>query len=334
MAMNGDRCRAGLWLALCCSLLVATLRCEAQGNLIPNPSFEEADTCAVQLGFLPNGVPAYWACCETPDYFRSCVQSGAVNGVPANIFGFQLPHDGESYCGMFAHLVNNYREMIAAELLEPLVVGQTYYGSFWVNAAYGGSQYIGSACNNMGMRVYTTLDLASWQPNSPHPVLTNFAHVYSQQVIADTAGWTLVSGSFVADSAYRYVVVGNHFDNANTTVQIIGPGNPNDAYVFVDDLCLSADPKGCPMATSIHEKDAGDVGLWPNPANTGLRVGWGRAQMRTMTVVDATGRLLAEYRVIGSTEQTIPVHHLPNGIYYMLLEGERGKRSKKFVVMH
>src|SRR5690606_6194733 len=44
MAVNGGRCRAGLLLALCCSLFVAHLRCEAQ-NLVPNPSFELKDTC-------------------------------------------------------------------------------------------------------------------------------------------------------------------------------------------------------------------------------------------------------------------------------------------------
>ncbi len=331
--MNNGWRHGAAELLCCCLLFMAAFRCEAQGNLIPNPSFEEADTCAVQLGYLPNGKPLHWACCETPDYFRSCVPYGAVNGVPVNIFGFQLPYDGESYSGMFAHLVDNYREMIAAELLEPLVEGQTYYGSFWVNAAYGGSQYIGSACNNMGMLMWTTLDLASWQPNSPRPLLNNFAHVYSQQVIADTAGWTLVSGSFVADSAYRYVVVGNHFDNANTTVEILGPGNPNDAYVYVDGLCLSTDPEGCPMATSIREHNGEEVGLWPNPTSTSLRVGWGRLPVRTVTVMDATGRWLAEQQVIGSTELVIPVHHLPNGIYHLLLEGDEGKHAKKFVVM-
>ncbi|MBP7156407.1 MAG: T9SS type A sorting domain-containing protein [Flavobacteriales bacterium] len=234
---------------------------------------------------------------------------------------------------MFAHLVDNYREMIAAELLEPLVVGQTYYGSFWINAAYGGSQYIGSACNNMGMLMWTTLNLATWQPNSPRPVLRNYAQVYSQQVIADTAGWSLVSGSFVADSAYRYVVVGNHFDNANTTVQVIGPGNPNEAYVFVDALCLSTDPDGCPMATSIRESNAGVIGLWPNPVSEWLRIRWGRLSVHSVIVVDAVGRRVVEQLVLGGQELTLAVHELRNGSYNLLLEGEGGKETRKFVVM-
>lgn len=329
---NGWRHKAA-GLLCCCLLFVAALRCEAQGNLIPNPSFEEADTCAVQAGFLPNGKPLHWACCETPDYFRACVPYGSVNGIPVNFFGFQFLFDGESYVGMYAHALSDYREIIAAELLEPLVVGQTYYGSFWVNAAYGGPDWTGLACNNMGMLMRTSMDIASWQPNSSCPGSNNFAHVYSNEVIADTAGWTLVSGSFVADSTYRYVVVGNHFSNGLTTVQVLGPGDPNEAYVYVDALCLSSNPVGCPMATSIHEGNAGEIGLWPNPASTSLRVGWGRWPVRTVAVMDSTGRRLSEHRVGGSSELVIPVNHLPNGIYHLLLEGEGGKHTRKFVVM-
>lgn len=319
-------------LSMWCLLFVAA-RCEAQGNLIPNPSFEEADTCAVQAGFLPNGKPLHWACCETPDYLRSCVPYGAVNGIPVNFFGFQHPYDGESYVGLYAHAVNDIREMIQVELVEPLVVGQTYYGSFRANAAYGGPDWTGIACNNIGMLMRVTLNEASWQPNSPCPTATNYAHVYSEAVIADTVGWTLVSGSFVADSAYRYVVVGNHYDNANTTVQVLGPGDPNDAYVYVDDLCLSMDPEGCPMSTSVQENGGEAIGLWPNPASEWLRIGWGRMAVRNIAVVDPVGRKVFGQHVAGRTELVIAVHALPNGIYHLLLEGEAGRHSKTFVVM-
>src|SRR5690606_26004019 len=49
--MNSGRCRAGLLLALCCLLFVASPRCEAQGNLVPNAGFEETDTCSFGLGW-------------------------------------------------------------------------------------------------------------------------------------------------------------------------------------------------------------------------------------------------------------------------------------------
>ncbi|MCW5900633.1 MAG: T9SS type A sorting domain-containing protein [Flavobacteriales bacterium] len=302
-------------------------------NLILNGSFEESDTCAVQLGFWPNGKPTHWEpVSETPDYFRSCVPYGSVNGVPLNTVGFQYPQEGGSYSGLFAYLVDDHREMIGSELLSPLTVGQTYYASFWVNAAYGGPQQTGSACNNIGMLF--TMDMVPWVMGMPQITLRNHAHVYTQQVVSDTTGWTLVSGSFVADSAYRYVVIGNHFSNANTAVQVIGPGNPNKAYVYVDAACLSTDPEACPMWTSVQENLMEEISLWPNPASDRLLIGWGSMPVQRVSLLDALGRLVLDREVWGSNEVVLATREYPAGLYHVLLEGAGVKRSGKFVVVH
>ena len=319
-------------LALGCLLFIVSTRCEAQ-NLVPNPSFEESDTCAVQLGFFPNGRPMHWfAALDTPDYFRGCVSYGSPNGVPVNTFGFQVAQNGESYSGMFSHLVDDYREMIGTELLEPLTIGQTYYGSFWVNAAYGGPQQTGSGCNNTGMLFTMEADL--WLQGMPQLPARNYAHVYSQQVITDTVDWTLVSGSFIADSAYRFLVLGNHFSNANTTLQDLGPGVTSKAYVLVDEICLSADPVGCPLVTSVGEIGEDLVGLWPNPASDQLRIGWGRLPVNRLVIMDAMGRRLVEQETMGKKEVAIEINDWPNGVYHLLLEGEGTKHLNRFVVIH
>ncbi|MGV9014059.1 MAG: T9SS type A sorting domain-containing protein [Flavobacteriales bacterium] len=319
--------------AASCWLFGTALLCEAQGNLIPNPSFEDADTCAVQMGYLPNGRPQHWfPVSDTPEYFRSCVPYGSPNGVPVNTFGYQMPKEGDSYSGMAAHLVDNYREMIGTELLEPLTVGQTYYGSFWANAAYGGPQQTGSGCNNIGMLF--TMDVSLWESGMPQFGLRNHAQLYSQQVVSDTAGWTLVSGSFTADSAYPYLVLGNHFSNANTTLQILGPGDPNKAYVFVDAVCLSTDAEGCPMQTAIDESSAGMIGLWPNPASEWILVNWGHLSAQTILVMDALGKLITAQEVRGKNEVRIATRDLPNGIYQIWLGEDGARQSLKFIVLH
>ncbi len=329
---SGWRPRAGR-LVCCCLLFIAPFTFYAQGNLILNGSFEEADTCAVQLGFWPNGKPLHWEpISATPDYFRSCVPYGSANGVPLNTCGFQYPQEGESYAGMFAYLIDDHREMIGTELPEPLTIGQTYYGSFWANAAYGGPQQTGSACNNIGMLF--TMSADPWVMNMPEFALRNYAQVYSQQVISDTAAWTLVSGSFVADSAYRFVVIGNHFSNANTTVQILGPGNPNKAYVYVDAVCLSTEPEGCPTWTSIQENTVPEIGLWPNPTSEWLWIGWGGLSVQKVSVLDALGQKVTEELVIGRGEVILAMHDRANGFYHLLLEGEGLNYTRMFVVMH
>ena len=138
----------------------------------------------------------------------------------------------------------------------------------------------------------------------------------------------------MADSAYRFVVIGNHFNNASTTVQILGPGNPNKAYVYVDAVCLSTEPEGCPMGTSIQESAAEDITLWPNPASDWLRIGWGREPLSNVVVMDALGKRVVEHQVLGSNEIVLSVHDLPKGLYHLLFEGNGVKHSRKFVVMH
>lgn len=334
LAMNGERCAA--FLAVCCSLFVATPRCEAQ-NLVPNPSFEQIDSCPpapLYFGFQESSTPLHWERrLDTPDYFNACNGSNdTVPGVPRNAFSYQFAQDGNAYAGMFSYLIDDLREMIGTELLEPLVVGQTYYGSFWVNAAYGGPQQTGSVCNNIGMLLRTSA--FSWVHYPQTLPLPNNAQVCSQQVISDTAGWTLVSGSFVADSAYRYLVIGNHFDNVHTTVQVLGPGNPDKAYVFVDGVCLSENPDGCPMWNSIVEGSSQHIAMGPNPADQGLRIGWGAMQVRRLLVVNALGQLLVDQNVVGKSRLNLATMGWPNGTYNLLIEGKDWKQTRKFAVMH
>lgn len=330
-ATNREARRVTLRFVLYCSLFLVRSSSFAQ-NLVANSSFEEADTCAVQLGFFPNGLPQQWVpISETPDYFRTCVPYGSVNGIPVNTFGFQFPHHGESYSGIAAYLMDDYREMIGTELIEPLTVGQTYYGSFWANAAYGGPQQTASGCNNTGMLF--TMTAEPWVKGMQPFALRNSAQIYSQQVISDTTGWTLVSGSFIADSAYRYLVIGNHFSNINTTVEVLGAGVASKAYVLVDAVCLSSNPQGCPMFTSITE-NALVIGVWPNPVSEWLRISWGPLPIANLMVIDAMGRRVVDLQVSRRFEVDMDVNHWPNGIYRLLLDYEGVRYSKQLVVMH
>lgn len=329
--MNSMRRRAMCAWLLLCLLFITTLRSTAQGNLIPNPSFEEADTCAVQLGFFPNGKPLYWEPVdETPDYYRSCVPVASPNGVPINTFGFQHPQDGGSYVGMAAYLVNDLREMFGVQLEEPLVIGQIYYGSFWANAAYGGPQQTGSACNNVGMLF--TMSMQPWQQGMPAFSLRNYAQLYSTAIVSDTAGWTLVSGSFVADSAYQFVVFGNHFTNANTTVQVIGPGNPNKAYVLIDGACLSTDPLGCPLVTSIALVAERSQELHVSVADGQVSIEWDQLPATHLEVIDALGHRLVQERVGGRLQTMVSIPAGSTGCYLAVVEGNGVRAVRKFVV--
>lgn len=334
------------WLGSGISLLLGYLLCFASTpsnaqNLVPNPSFEEADTCSLGLGFrFPEEGPhqwfSYWG---TPDHLQSCLPYGAANGLPSNGFTFQESLENNSCVGMFTFYKNGsqeYREWVMVELQEPLVEGQTYYGSFYANAGFGGNvQYptIWLASSHMGMLF--TMEATQWDFDSPDPVYPNAAHILRPEVLADTVAWTLVSGSFVADSAYRYLMIGNFFSNALTDTLHLGPqGDPwfwfPRSYSLIDLVCVSASPNGCDMANGVEQDVLEGVVLFPNPAFGEL---WLRGGDGSMVVIhDALGRAIWEGKITGDSWM-LNVSSWARGLYTLRLQGTGGHRSFKFVLV-
>jgi len=334
-AMNNSCFRASLGWVLGCLLFVAALRCEAQGNVVPNPSFEEYDTCHAVLGFFDtDDGPLHWfSGGGTPDYYQSCLLVGAANAVPQSFAAFQYAEDGGAYVGVGTfQLPNGFREYVMAELLTALTPGQTYYVSFYANAAWNGSEtypqcYIASS--HIG--ALFTMQPRPWTIDDPWPVAGNTAQVYHPWVVSDTVGWTLVSGSFVADSAYQYLMIGNHFDNSITdTVHFAHYAWLPKAYTLIDNVCVSTDPLGCPMASGVVEVTAPDVVLWPNPAVDLIQVAGRGMQARAM-IMDPLGRRIWQGNLIGESWR-LDVGTWPRGSYVLRMEEAELHRSFKFVL--
>ena len=336
-AMSNRWCRLALMLGAHCLLFVAAPRCEAQ-NLVPNPSFEEYSACPVTTGFQGFSKPLYWEkWSESPEYFHAC--AGSLGGVdtlirvPHNGFGFQYALHGDAYVGMSAYATSgggvSFREYVGCELLEPLEVGESYVLSFFANVAFGGTYWAPTwACNNMGMLF--TNQTNPWNPGiGPHFALRNYAHLHSIAIISDTVNWTLVSGSFVADSAYRYLVIGNHFSNVLTDTLHIIPGNSLAAYYFVDGVCVTRAGQPCEFTVGIAEIGPRAWRAWPNPASDQVQVpvGMGTAWQ----VFDMRGRMVANG--VGTRDVLeLGVQDWALGEYVIRLEAQE-RRHVRFVVL-
>lgn len=326
--------RSGMVLG--CLLFVAFFRCEAQ-NLVPNHSFEEYDTCRVvnDVYYPDNGPLGWFSAAGTPDHFMSCLPNATFNSVPNNALAFQYPQEGECYAGVTTYraIPPNIREYFMMQLLEPLVIGQQYYASFYVNVGWGGYPMNPPAwlySNRMG--ILFTMQPRQWVLNDPYPVPLNFAHLYTSELITDTVGWTLVSGSFVADSAYQYIMMGNHFDNAHTdTVHIVTQNGPFIGYVLFDNVCVSSDPEGCPMALGMHDYDSSGSRLYPNPARDLIAV-QGVVSGTGITVHDTVGKLQWQGIAVGEYFQ-LEIGHWAKGIYVLHAEHAGRRDSFKFVLI-
>lgn len=254
-----------LVLSFCIFLTVAGM---AQVNLVQNPSFEDYSACPnywAQINYSNN----WQAYKGSPDYYNVC---GAVDSfsVPQNFIGNQLPASGNAYCGVILYDKANFGndEIIGTNLTSSLLIGTKYFVSFKAVLKYNNPFDICCAHNKFGVKFSTV----AYTISSPPPQ-NNFAHVYSNTVIADTTNWTQIAGSFIADSAYSKIMLGNFFDNVSLTINDIQPAN-NSSYYFIDDICVSTDSIYAYnyVYTDVPEIQLNSILVYPNPTSDFIKI--------------------------------------------------------------
>jgi len=309
-------------------------------NWVPNPGFEETDSCINGIGLLPLGTgPTSWFRANlTFDHLQNCLPYGAVNGLPLNMFTFQEPYEGNSCIGLGTYIdtgSEEQREWIMVPLLETLVPGQTYYCSFRANAGFGGNLLhptIWVASNHVGM-LFTTY-ARHWNGGDPYPAALNRADIQYPQILSDTVDWTLVSGSFAADSAYTCLMIGNFFSNGQTdTIRFADSSNVeqwyNNGYTLIDAVCVSPVPNGCELEQGVAETANSTPYVFPNPATDDLFIGHAAGQ--EATVSDMLGRRIWQGKVNGD-RYALLVADWARGPYVLQVSGAGRLQFVKFML--
>ncbi len=204
-------------------------------NLVINPSFEQYTLCPPGMSAIQQymSYATGWKDMEeSPDYFNVCNTGGA--GVPKNTIGYQQARTGVAYAGIFK---DNYlpslegREYIRGSLICPLDSGTEYEVSFYVNQA----EDYDNCSNNFG--VYFTTDV-----NYKIKSLSYIGkyHILDTVMICDTANWVQVKGTFTADSAYAYFIIGNPLSKDSTTFLLPPQGSLSqlNSYYYIDDVSV------------------------------------------------------------------------------------------------
>jgi hypothetical protein len=296
--------------------------CSAQ-NLVPNPSFEDYTLCPdnqCQI-YRTTGWQSFG---YTPDYYNACAISNW--SVPQNIAGYQYAATGNAYVGIYTYWPsNNAREYIGIQLTTPLVKNQKYYVSFKANF----TKYIfNCATSKLGV-LFSTVSYAL-DTNCNFSTLLfppNHAHIYENSVLTDTANWTLVSGSFVADSSYKYIIIGNFFDNAHTDT-IKYDSNPCIAYYFIDDIYVGKNPEG--LNEINHSNDI--INIYPNPAIDKIEISSGQDAAGSLEIYNLLGeKVYANSNNKLQTTNKIDVSAFPIGVYVVEVRTEKGIEVRKFV---
>lgn len=302
-----------------------------QENIVPNPSFEDTVYC-------PDGMDRVNACKYwrnfgmSPDYFNAC---NPFLGPPNNAeIGIQYARTGNAMVGVCtfhdsASLETaNYREFIGVELLQELLVGQKYYISLFANLAEYNDLIIAS--NKLGCR-FSTVPFDSCCP----PPTNNTAHLYTDLIVSDCINWVFISGYIIADSSYKYLIIGNFFDDYHTDTLNLS-NIKIAAYYFIDDVCVSNDPEICNVAHSDNPIDEG-VLVFPNPSDNDLMIKIldFAENLEHLDLFDVSGRLVGVpffHVIMGEyNKYTIDLESFASGTYILRITTDQRAISRKII---
>lgn len=227
------------WL-LCLPLAALTQPQYQPKNLVYNPSFEYYD--AVNFG-KANGFQSFlhdiaaWKTANknTPDLL--VYNHKAYTKCQKYKSYCSKPRTGENMVGIMSYMTNHYtdtyREYLTVPLKQHLRPHITTYIEVWVRK----DRFAKIICNNLGFYFSRKAPMEKIMTNLQVIPQFNHPHLINQ----DTQKWEKITGSFVPKQPYKYVTIGNFFDNKNTQTQVskhhaAHPATNSYAYYLIDDV--------------------------------------------------------------------------------------------------
>ncbi len=224
----------------------------ASNNLVYNPSFEDYRECPKRIdptGQLTIVEGWYQPTAGSADYFNRC--GAPTCNVPRNRMGYQQPHSGDAYCGIYCNKTE-YREYLQTELREPLRAGCTYRLTFYVSL----SEYSTCAITTMGglltnerledtsrriLGRYETRDIGMGMTQTISSYCSPQVQNPYDKPLDDWRHWQKVEGTFEAKGGERFLTIGNFVPAAKS-----GITDPDSltreltgSYYFIDDVSLT-----------------------------------------------------------------------------------------------
>lgn len=293
----------------CCLIFIAKLIIGQ--DLIPDGTFENNYDCPMDVISLPL---LEWISptAGTPNYFHEC--GTTTTGAPVNFSGFEHPYSDSAYCGIIIKNSGNnpntvnFREYIQTQLKAPLIPGSLYHLSFYVSLgelSQLGSDAIGA--------LFSTYPIS----RNDHFAFTQIPQVINPpgNFITDQDGWTLITESFIADSAYTHITIGNFLDDFNTPTIPADEGLIAQSYFYIDNVSLTfiTDLQAAEYQSAIE--------IFPNPVLDVLYVTTVEEGFTVLQLFDITGRKVFQTN-LKDKFNTVYINQIPPGVYCFKIKRE------------
>ncbi len=206
-------------------------------NIVGNPGFAIDTACPDDYGEIGKILNWYQPTLGTADGFSWCSNGWPVTGVPKNYFGYQNSFDS-AYAGIYVYNDTmysspglEYREYIATTI-SALEVDSTYKVTIVVSLA----DSLMWACDGLG--VYFTVNKYYDTTTSRTINATPQIDYSSYGVITDTTHWVTLTKTFVADSAYKCIVIGSFKNNHLIHLTKMRDTGITCAYYYIDSVSV------------------------------------------------------------------------------------------------
>jgi OmpA-OmpF porin, OOP family len=224
-------------------------------NFVPNPSFEllKDEPCRWnQKGqkYMSEHFAEWMSPTETtPDIFSLRIPPDCWANPKKHSPTGQKPRTGDNMVGMKVQgkggTPTHWHEYLMIKLDSNLTPGIKYYAEVWVQRASRAAR----GSNNIGMLFSDTI-ISS---NNRLPLY--YTPQINSESIIETRGnqWKKISGVFLAESSFHYLLIGNFYPDEQTEVMLY-PDGESGAYYYFDDVLVrralphervSSKPKTC-----------------------------------------------------------------------------------------
>ena len=209
-------------------------------NLVPNGDFEYYTVCPNSMSLIDYAYP--WTqpnmLESSSDYYNTC-----NNFTYPNFFSDYPPRSGNGFAGLIPlnfYIASDYREYIASKLQISLIQSKNYCAKFYIKK-FSGNIIIDA------FGIYFSNNFITQPPG------LMLSLIYPAQVknprgylLADTANWMKISGSFVSKGGEQYITIGN-FEPEDSITRVYLSSVPTSCYYAIDDVsvcdCEDFEPK-------------------------------------------------------------------------------------------